>query len=125
MLSQLWSCLVVPNLQSAVIAKTWTECEFVAKALIEHEVDAKAWIQHAVVAEAWIMYKIVAKAYTLYMFDSEKNNLAPILSENFFFARTKIQSPPPLNIKWTVPNTSKWKKKKENCHILANLLQIE
>ena len=33
----------------------------------------------------------------------EKNNLAPILSEKKFSARTKIPSPPPLNIKWTVP----------------------
>ena len=31
----------------------------------------------------------------------EKNNLAPILSENIF-ARTKKPKPPPLNIKWTV-----------------------
>ena len=34
----------------------------------------------------------------------EKNNLAPILSEKNILARTKNQSPPPLNIKWTVPN---------------------
>ena len=29
-------------MQSAVVTKTWIECEFVAKALIEHEVVAKA-----------------------------------------------------------------------------------
>ena len=35
----------------------------------------------------------------------EKNNLAPILSEKNILARTKNPSPPPpLNIKWTVPN---------------------
>ena len=35
----------------------------------------------------------------------EKNNLAPILFEQNFSARTKIPTPPPLKIKWTVPNT--------------------
>ena len=35
----------------------------------------------------------------------EKNNLATILSEKNFSARTKIPSPP-LNIKWTVPYSS-------------------
>ena len=34
----------------------------------------------------------------------EKNNLAPIWSEKNILARTKNPSPPPLNIKWTVPN---------------------
>ena len=34
----------------------------------------------------------------------EKNNLAPILSEKNILAQTKNPSPPPLNIKWTVPN---------------------
>ena len=33
----------------------------------------------------------------------EKNNLALILSEKNILARTKNPSPPPLNIKWTVP----------------------
>ena len=33
----------------------------------------------------------------------EKNNLAPILSEKNILARTKNPSPPPPNIKWTVP----------------------
>ena len=37
---------------------------------------------------------------------SEKNNLAPILSEKNILARTKNPSPPPpLNIKWTVPKS--------------------
>ena len=39
----------------------------------------------------------------------EKNNLAPILSEKIFWPRPKTQAPPPppLNIKWTVPNLKK------------------
>ena len=34
----------------------------------------------------------------------EKNNLAPILSKKMSRPGPKFQAPPPLNIKWTVPN---------------------
>ena len=36
----------------------------------------------------------------------EKNNLAPILSEKNSRLGQKFQAPPPLNIKWTVPNAA-------------------
>ena len=34
---------------------------------------------------------------------AKKNNLAPKLSGKNFLAQKKIPSPPPQNIKWTVP----------------------